>query len=263
MKNITGWKEYYVYNFQNTALPSGDGSAFEDTVVRFDSDADFEGMKLSHVATDSRIYIEMSDGAFGRQYQNDSLDLRAISGTILFTSGVVDVGVHPNNFMGAILSAPMTVRAATNFTISFADFSGAANSIRLAMHGAKLRNGIAPWKKNWEARVPSWQTGITTIAANGSGSFNISPNIDSNFLVQKITGTRTGAALVNIVDGSTNRAWMDRPMHIDNVVGNSQFPNILPAPRFVHRGSVVSVQVQDLSGASNTIDITFHGVKLF
>lgn len=259
------WKEYYVYNFQDTSLASGSGAAFEDVVVRTDSDANFEAMKMIHVATDSRIYLKFVDDAFGRQYQNSGLDLRAVSGTRLFTSGVVDVGIHPNNFIGAILSTPLLINAASNFTAQFADFSGAANSVRLALHGAKIRPGKAPWDEKWRARVPFWYTNpeTATITANGSTSFNVSINIDSHFLVQKITGTRTGAALVNIIDGSTDRAWMDRPMHFDNLVGNSQFPNVLVAPRFLSRGTVVNIQLQDLSGASNDIEMVFHGVKLY
>ena len=259
----SGWKEYFVYNFQDISLAASLGTAFEDVVVRFDSDADFEGMKLIHVATDSRIYVRMSDDAIGRQYQNSRVDLRAISGTRLFTSGVVDVGIHPNNVIPAIMTAPMLIKAATSFTVQFADFSNAANSVRLAIHGAKIRAGVAPWNKKWAARIPFWYTNTVTLDANGSSSFTISTNMDSAFLIQKITGTRTGAATINIIDGATSRAWMDRPMHIDNIVGNSQYPNIMTAPRFVPRGSVVNVQLTDLSGEENVIELIFHGQKLY
>lgn len=257
------WKEYYVYNFENTALDAGTGIAFTDTVVRFDSDADFEAMKFHHIATDSRVYVRMADDAYGRQFQNTRIDLRALSGTILFTTGVVDVGISPNNFLGSLIGTPMLVRAATTYTMQFSDFSNVANSIRLSMHGAKLRNGEAPWKKNWKAKVPFYYSGQATVGASSSASINISINIDSHFLVQRITGVRDGAATINIIDGATDRAWMDRPMHIDNLVGNSQFPNVLVAPRFVQRGAVINVQLQDLSAAENDIEVVLHGVKLF
>lgn len=259
------WKEYFVYNFEDTSLPAGTGVAFDDTTIRIDSDANFEAMKYHHIATDSRIFIKLQDDSIGRQFQNQTggLDLRSVSGTILFTSGVVDVGVHPNNFMPMVLTRPYLIRAATSFTVSFADFSGSANSIRFSIHGAKLRVGDAPWDKKWNATLPFMYGSSVALAANGSGSFNISINNDSHFLVKKITGTRSGACTVNITDSSTGRSWMDRPMHIDNLVGNSQFPNILPAPRFVYRGSVINVTLQDLSGATNTVRIILHGEKLF
>ncbi len=94
------WKEYFTYNFNNTSLAAGSLSApvFVDTVTRFDTDADFEVMKRTHIATDSRILVSYRDDAYGRFLQNSPLDLRCISGTILFTTGVVDVGIHRDHF---------------------------------------------------------------------------------------------------------------------------------------------------------------------
>lgn len=118
------WKEYFAYNFVNTNLAAGSFAApvFTDTITRFDTDADFEVMKRTHIATDSRILVSYRDDAYGRFLQNQALDLRCISGTILFTTGVVDVGIHPNNFLPYILTTPFLIRASTNFTASFADF---------------------------------------------------------------------------------------------------------------------------------------------
>lgn len=273
-----GWKEYFIYDFTNTALPAGtaDGlatvQAFTDVTTRFDSDADFELMKRSHIAADSRIYVAYRDDAFGRFLQNAPMDLRAVSGTILFTSGVVDVGISPNNFIPYILNTSQVIRAATTFTASFADFTGAArlalqglatNSVRHAFHGAKLRKGDAPWKAEWKATPGFDYTAPVVLAANSTASVNLSINIDSHFLVKKLTATRTGPALITIKDNATERQWMNTAIHIDNVFGNSQFPNSLPAPRFIYRGSVINVTLQDLSGAANNINLVFSGEKLY
>lgn len=263
------WKEYFAYDFTNTALAAGtlnglaSVQAFTDTTTRFDSDADFEVMKRSHIATDSRIYVAYRDDAYGRFLQNAPLDLRTISGTILFTTGVVQVGISDNNFLPYILTRPFAIRAATTFTASFADFSGATNSIRHTLHGAKLRKGKAPWDEEWKATPYFDYTATIVIPANQTGSANISINIDSHFLVRRLTGTRTGAALVSIKDNATERQWMNTSIHIDNLFGNSQFPNIMPAPRFIYRGSVINVSAQDLSGASNTLRLVFSGEKLY
>ena len=264
-----GWKEYYAVDFSNTSLPAGTANglpsvqAFNDTIVRFDSDADFELMKRSHIATDSRIYVTYRDDAYGRFTHNSPLDLRTISGTILYTSGVVDVGITPNNFLPYILTKPMLIRAATTFTASFADFSGSANSIRHTFHGAKLRQGRAPWDENWKATPYFDYTTTISLDAGGTGYGNISINIDSHFLVRRLTATRTGAALISIRDGATERQWMNSSIHIDNLFGNSQFPHILPAPRFIWKGSVINITAQDLSNASNTLRLTFSGEKMF
>lgn len=259
------FKEYYIYNLDDTSLAAGSlaSPVFTDTTIRTDSDADFEVMKRTHIATDSRILVQYRDDAYGRFLQNRRLDLRAVSGTVLFTTGVVDVGIHPNNFLPYVLTRPFLVRAATTFTASFADFSGSANSIRHSLHGAKLRVGEAPWKANWKATPYFDYSQNVTIAANGSASVNIPINIDSHFLVRRITATRTGALLITVKDGATERQWMNTSVHIDNFAGNSQFPNILPAPRFIWRGSVINITVQDLSGASNDLEIVFSGEKLY
>jgi hypothetical protein len=265
-----GWKEYYVVDFSNTSLTAGAANglpgvqAFTDVVTRFDSDADFELMKRSHIALDSRIYVAYKDDSYGRFMQNAPLDLRAVSGTILYTSGVVDVGMTPNNFMPYILTRPTLIRAATTFTASFADFSGSTNSIRQAFHGAKLRQGKAPWDEQpWKATPYFDYTATVELAAGGTGLANISINIDSHFLVRRMTATRTGPALVSIRDGATERQWSNASIHIDNMFGNAQFPNILPAPRFIWKGSVINITAQDLSNAANTIKFVLSGEKLF
>lgn len=259
-----GWKEYYIYNFENLNLAAGNGTVFSDTVVRFDSDADFELIKRHHIATDSRILVKFQDDAYGRQFQNTALDLRGVSGTILFASGVVDIGIHPNNFMPYILPRPYLIRAGATYTVSFADFSGVANAVRLAFHGAKLRVGIAPWAQQWKAKPPyTYSTGAISIGANQSASININIQIDSHFLVEKLTAIRTGPALITLKDSGIGRQWMNSPIHIDNVFGNSQFPNILPAPRLVQRGSSLNITIQNLMNSTNTITLMFDGLKLF
>lgn len=264
------WKEYFVYNFTNTSLAAGSLSApvFTDTVTRFDTDADFECMKRTHIATDSRILVAYRDDAYGRFLQNSSLDLRCVSGTILFTTGVVDVGIHPNNFLPYVLTRPFLIRASTNFTASFADFSGAPNSIRQAFHGAKLRKGKAPWDEQWKATPYFDYTVTLSVASSSTAPANLAINIDSHFLIRRLTATRTASALITLKDSATDRQWMSQAIHIDNLFGNSQFPNILPAPRFIYRGSVINVTAQDLGFLppgveTNTITLTFSGEKLY
>lgn len=262
-----GYKEYYVYSFEDTALAAGTGVAFDDITVKMDSDADFEIIKRSHVATSSKIRVKYQDDSYGRQFQNLSLDLRGCSGTILEANGVVDVGMSINNFIPYILPRPYLIRAGTTYTSSFADFSGVANSIRASFHGAKLRPGMAPWEADWTAKPPyQYTTGSLVIAAGQTTSVQIPIQIDAHFLVQKITGTRVSGApaLVTIRTGGVDRQWMDKAVHFDNLVGNAQFPNILPAPRLAERGSNINITIQNLSNVfSGTYEIILGGMKLF
>lgn len=266
---MNAYKEYFIYSFEDLSLVGGAGTVFEDVTVRLDSDADFEIIKRTHVAIDNRIRVKYQDDSYGRVFQNGTagLDLRGVSGTSLATTGVVDVGISLNNFIPFILPRPYLIRAGTNFTASYADASGAANSIRQSFHGAKIRPGKAPWDQHWNAKPPyDYTTGIVSVAAGGTASIQLSIQIDSHFLVQKIVGVRSSQtpALVIIKTGGYDKQWMNEAVHFDNLVGNSQFPNILPAPRLVERGSTILVTIQNLSTTvAGTYEIIFSGLKLF
>lgn len=269
MNGVNAYKEYYVYSWEALSLSAGNGTSFSDVIVKMDSDADFEVMKRIHVATDNRIRVRFQDDSYGRQFHNltNGIDIRTISGTKLETTGVVDVGIALNNFIPYVLPRPYAIRAGTTFTCSFADFSGSANSIRLSFHGAKIRPGRAPWDREWNAKPPyDYTTGQFTVSAGGTESINIPIQIDSHFLVQKIVGVRSSGApaLLTIKTFGNDRQWMDKPVHFDNLVGNAQFPNILPAPRLVERGSTLNVTLQNLSSTnSGTYEIVFSGLKLY
>lgn len=258
------YKEYYIYNIENTSLAAGTGAAFVDTTIRTDTDADFELIKRTHVATDGRILAQFKDDAYGRNYQNSALDLRTISGGRVSDITVGAINGDAGGFLPFVLPRPILIKGGTTYTASLSDFSGVANSVRVSMHGAKIRTGQAPWNQPWRAR-PSFDytTGRSAIAANGTVTLNIPINIDSHFLIHKITAVHTGGALVTVKDQAVDRQWMNTAVHIDNFGGNAHFPNILPAPRFIYKGSVINITVQDLSGAANTVQITFHGEKLF
>lgn len=266
-KMVDAYKEYFIYSFEDLSLVAGSGVAFEDTVVKMDSDADFEIYKRSHVAIDNRIRVKYQDDSFGRQFQNTSMDLRAISGAVLEATGVVDIGQSLNNFMPYIIPRPYLIRAGTTYTASYADFSGVANSIRESFHGAKIRQGKAPWDQEWESMPPyTYTTGSQVITAGNTASLSINIGIDAHFLVKKIVGVRTSQtpALVSVRTGGNDRTWMDKPVHFDNLVGNAQFPNVLPAPRLCERGSSIQVTIQNLSSTlSGTYEIVFDGLKLF
>lgn len=265
---VNAYKEYFVYSFESVPLTLGTGVAFTPVTVKMDSDADFEIIKRHHVATNDQIRVQYQDDSYGRQFQNASMDLRGISGAVLQSaSGVIDIGESLNNFMPYILPRPYLIRAGTTYTANYADFSGVANSIRESFHGAKIRQGKAPWDQEWNAKPPyDYTTGSNVITAGNTATLSINVGIDAHFLVQKIVGVRTSGApaLVSIRTGGNDRTWMDKPVHFDNLVGNAQFPNILPAPRLCERGSTISISVQNLSAVnSGTYEIILSGLKLF
>lgn len=257
------WREYYAYSFENTSISGGTGLAFTPTIVRMDMDADFEIWNRCHVATDDRIYVRMQDDSFGRYQQNLKVDLRGWSGKSSSVTGMLGT----NSFLPFWLPFPYRLNAGSTVTLETSDFANSGtNSLRLTCNGCKLRRGSAPWERRWEEEVPfTYTTDVTlgAITANGTTVYTLSVNSDAHFRIDKLTATRTGGALITIKDGATDRQWMDKAVHIDNMFGSAQFPHVLPAPRFIYRGSVINIQVQDISGSGNTVQLTFHGTKLF
>lgn len=257
------YREYYSYSFENTALVAGSGNVFADTLVRLDPDADFEVMSRIHVATSDLIFLRFSDDSFGRYQQNNNIDLRMVSGRALPLWAQTGTK-YTMAFLPNVVTTPYLLSAGSVVTASFADASGLANSIRQTWHGAKIQDGKAPWDRQWNQEVYfAYTTGPLTVAASGTTSFSLNINMDAHFLIEQLKAVRTGGALITIKDGSTDRQWMDRAVHIDNLFGNAIFPHKLLANRFVTRGSPISIGITDISGAANTIELVFVGTKLF
>lgn len=255
------WKETFVYAIQDLAIPAGTGIQYTDNIVKVDSDSTFLMTKRVHVATDSRILMGTRDDNTGRNHQNTPYDLRTASGTPIS-------GITPNGFMPFILSSPITIPPSSTLTFSYSDFSGAPNTLYYALHGLKVKRGESPWDKvKIKRKIGFDYVGNVVVGANQVSTINVNINMDSFFIVNKMMCTRTGAAAVYIRDsgswGGTDTAWMNAPCHIDTIFGNSQFPNMLPVGKFLNKGSVVSITIQDLTGAPNTVRVTLHGVKIF
>lgn len=255
------WKEYFIYD-ATLNINAGNGTIYQNLSVKIDSDVDFEWVKSTYVATNDRIKIKIKDESLGRYLLKGTTDIKSIAGR-----NILPIGLS-NSFLPFIWPKPYTVSAGSNLTFEATDYSGQANTMRFALHGYKIREGKAPWTavRPDAIRVPftcSFSNGPVTIAANSSGLQQIELDIDSHFIVHKICGIRTGEVLIKLGESYRNRDWMNSSVHMDNVAGNGSFPNILPAPRFVPRGSVITCNMQDLSGAANTIDLTLIGEKIY
>jgi len=267
------WGEYFVYAvaFTPTQLPVGTGLQFTPNEIRIDSDRDFQFMKTMYFSDNDNadVYIKYRDDTIGRYLMKTGTLLRTIAGRGLpiDNSGAYD-------FRPFIWSTGYTIRKATTFTVEASNANAIITpNVYLAFHGMKLNSGIAPWKAPGLVRVPYVYTlprsastlpdGVYNVAANATASISISTDKDSHFVAKKITGSATGAALVTIQDAGRDRAWMNTGVHVRNLLGSGSFPNVLASPRFVQRGSVINITVQDLSGASNNVVINFVGEKLF
>jgi hypothetical protein len=265
------WGEYFMYNTLFNALPVGTGVAYVTNEVRIDSDADFQFMKTMYFSTNDNaaVYLKYKDDSSGRYLMKNGVNLRTIGGRSLAidNSGSFD-------FRPYIWPIPYNIRRATTFSIDASNNHLAiAPSVYISFHGAKLRQGIAPWKKRNVTKMPyvyplsrNIQTNpesVVTVAPNQTISVSVSIDKDSDFVVNKITGSATDQALVTVQEMGRDRQWMNTSTHIRNLVGSGAFPNVLSSPRFVPRGSVVNFTIQDISGVANNVEINLCGVKLF
>jgi len=259
------WEEYYVYNTTFTDLEGGSGTVFTENEIRIDTDADFKFIKTIHQPVTARARIRYRDDTTGRFLMKGSQDLRTISSHSLYN--VSPGSPLPPGFVPFIWPRPYIIPAATTFTVGAADFSGLTATLRMTFHGTKVRQGQAPWERKYRAMVPFVyplsNAGTVDIPASGTTTAAIPTDNDAHFVVYKIVGARDGACTLTIKDGARDRQWMNEAIHFDNFVGNGGFPNILPAPRFIPRGTVMSVNLTDLSGAANTVEINLVGIKLF
>lgn len=254
------YKEYFINTFTQALTAQSAGTLVDSNPMRIDSDADFEFNKTTFVATNDRINVRYRDDSAGRYLTKEPLDVKMIAGRNTLPMGL------SNSFIPFIWPRPYVISAGTTFTVEMGDFSNLANTLYLAFHGAKVRPGVAPWERRFRATVPfvySFQGGSTSVAANATQNVTISTDIDSHFIVQKITAIRTGDALVSVNEGSRGREWSNTAIHIDNLCGNGAFPNILLANRFIYKGSILSFNIQNLLGIANVINIAVAGVKLY
>lgn len=259
MKPMNPWyKEYFVYD-ATKALTAGSGTVFEAINIKMDPDANFEIYRMSYIATDNRIKLKMSN--IERNLFKNPVDIKTIAGSNnALTSG------YSVMFMPFTWPRPFLIPAGSTLTIEAADFSGSANTMRLALHGAKIRSGYAPWEKQFRGYIPvayGFDAGAQTVSASSTAVGRIEIEIDAHFVVEKITGIRTGAATIQITEGERQRDWSNTAIHIDNLIGNGSFPNILPAKRFIRKSSVIIVNMTDLSAASNSIEVNLIGQKLY
>lgn len=278
------WKEFFVYSADYTgalALAAGTANAdpgtlpFQDFSIRIHSDSDFEWIKTMYTFTDPRVYARFVDDASGRRLHRSSLDLRLSSGIAVNFNALV-ANIESTAFLPFIEPAPYTIAAASLMTVSAADFSGNPNTVRMSLHGNKVRPGYAPWERDEEGKPRAYRARVPfklvlppdgttmSIAANQTANYVAPMDMEGDFLVHRITGLHTGAALIQLQDGSgRDRLWQDRAVDFGLMCGTGIFPMILPAPRFVFRGTSVQAIIQDTSGGTNRLKVILHGEKLY
>ncbi len=247
------YKQPYIHAVDYLPLTSGTGVAYTDFEFKISSDNNYEFLKMIHQATSNSINVKWYNSTTGRYYFQPHADIRGVSGTAFS-------GITPNGFIPGIFTMPITVSAGTELVMSAADNSGSSNTVRIALHGNYIYDGVAPWeglrRENWSIPV-----NFGAVGANQSATKTVVLENKAGLLVNKITGFRTGSCLIYIM--SDGMPWMSRAIHFDNLCGNGQFGDMLPSTKWVKPGSSITINIMDLSGSSNTVGIVLTGERVY
>jgi hypothetical protein len=113
-------------------------------------------------------------------------------------------------------------------------------------------------------RAPAVQDFVTftydkTLTASQQLEDRLLLDSDKDFVLQAITGSRSGLYSAKITDTGIGRNLQNYRVQDDNFAGNAQNPNYLMHPAYFARGSAIGLDLLDRSGGSNTIQLGFHG----
>lgn len=109
---------------------------------------------------------------------------------------------------------------------------------------------------------PSALTFDATLTANQNlPSQALNLDSDGDFLLKAVCGTQTGAYSVRF-RLPNGRYFPSTYTRNTNLIGTAQFPVPIEPPVVFPAGSQIIVDLIDLSGAGNTIQIVFYGAKL-
>lgn len=85
---------------------------------------------------------------------------------------------------------------------------------------------------------------------------------DSEFIWLAIQGSQTGAYQIQFQ--APDGRWLNSSaLRNENIVGTAQFPVMLPAPVRVPKAGKIGVNIKDLSGAANNVQLVFVGVRAY
>jgi hypothetical protein len=112
-----------------------------------------------------------------------------------------------------------------------------------------------------EPAIYTYQVALTANQRLQNQNIPIDP--DSDFLLTGIHGTSTGRFTVNLRLPS-GRSLSNVAMSDLNLIGTANQPTAIgPAPVYVAGGIGPALELLDTSGAGNTLEICFSGIRRF
>ena len=208
----------------------------------------FQLQWMTMVSTAGTFQVRIADDASGQNWQNEMTDVRNIFGTVQ----------DP-----AILISPMILRANALISIDVQNTSGLAGSIEFNFGGYQIPTLQFPGFA--KARPDQWFQYMTrtTLGGGNLDTMRITVQSDSTFQVHKINSISTGDYRLRLIDSASGQAWSDRLIRNGNMAGTAQKPRVMMNPKNVKPNSVIQLEVQNLIGGANTVEVVLEGVKKF
>lgn len=108
-----------------------------------------------------------------------------------------------------------------------------------------------------------YATSPITLASGGTATTTISITREADFYLTKVVRVATAPFTFLIRDSSNDRQWSNVAVHSDIGAGTAQLPLILPKPRFIARASTITIELTDISLASNEVRLGLIGYKVY
>jgi len=108
-----------------------------------------------------------------------------------------------------------------------------------------------------------YATSPITLASGGTATTTISITREADFYLTKLVRVATAPFAFLVRDSSNDRQWSNIAVHSDIGAGTAQLPLILPKPRFIARASTITIELTDLSLASNEVRLGLIGYKVY
>ena len=243
---------YFQYSSPILSLAGGAPGVSQTVQVPFFPDSYFVVTRM----------FAVSSGVFTAVIQNQS------DGKYLHTPNTL---VRNVNIFGTLqlpnrLVDPIVIPPSGNLILTLADIANSgANTVQIVFEGYRMFDlANPPYPKKLGRKSSYFGLVIDQVLAANQGATQITirGDADGDFLVRKLVGVSTGAFSARFSDGGTSDWWSDRAQRGENLFGTAQYPNLLPRPQIVPANGLLVVEVADLSGNQNTLQLFVEGAKI-
>jgi hypothetical protein len=172
-----------------------------------------------------------------------------------------------------------TENAGRELQFDFTDLSGAPNTVETVLHGRRWYQNEAPpdvqadIRKKFQQRERTTAYWLTTkvspivLGAGGELINNLAPLIEADdeadTEVFKLTASSTGPFEFRLRELASNRTLSNDFIRVESGFGTAQFPFVFQESLLIERNYDVAIDIRDVSGAPNTIFLTFWCRRLW